>query len=172
MMATPWQGVALVVLRTLVGWHFLYEGYYKLMLPAWSSSGAPLPAWSAGGYLRAATGPLAPAFHALAASSLAGWIDVAVPIALVLVGLSLVLGLFTTRGCQGAVLLLTLFYLSAIPLDGVPRPGAEGTYLMVNKTLVELAAALVLLASRTGSIAGLDLLRQRPAPVAQRKVSA
>jgi thiosulfate dehydrogenase [quinone] large subunit len=171
MRATPWQGVALIVLRTLLGWHFLYEGYYKLVLPAWSTGGAPLPVWSAGGYLRAATGPLAPAFHALAASSLAGWIDVAVPIALVLVGLSLVLGLFTTRGCQGAVLLLALFYLAAIPIDGVPRPGAEGTYLLVNKTLVELGAALVLLTSRTGEIAGLDLLRQRPVP-RQRNVSA
>lgn len=162
MIAARGQGVALVVLRTLLGWHFLYEGYYKLVLPAWSTSGAPLPVWSAGGYLRAATGPLAPAFHALAASSLAGWIDLAVPIALVLVGLSLVLGLFTRRGCQGAVLLLALFYLAAIPLDGVPRPGAEGTYLLVNKTLVELAAALVLLTSRTEAIAGLDLLRDRP----------
>jgi thiosulfate dehydrogenase (quinone) large subunit len=172
MTATRWQGVALVVLRTLVGWHFLYEGYYKLVLPAWSTAGTPLPVWSAGGYLRAASGPLAPAFHALAASSLAGWIDMAVPMALVLVGLSLVLGLFTTRGCQGAVLLLALFYLAAIPLDGVPRPGAEGTYLLVNKTLVELAAACVLLTSRTGDIAGLDLLRRRPAPAAQRKVRA
>jgi thiosulfate dehydrogenase [quinone] large subunit len=169
MIATRWQGVALVVLRTLLGWHFLYEGYYKLVLPAWSSAGAPLPAWSAAGYLRAATGPLAPAFRALAAPSLAGWIDLAVPITLVLVGLSLVLGLFTRRGCQGAVVLLTLFYLAAIPLDGVPRPGAEGTYLLVNKTLVELAAALVLLTSRTETIAGLDLLRGRSVLGRQRR---
>jgi thiosulfate dehydrogenase (quinone) large subunit len=169
MIAARWQGVALVVLRTLLGWHFLYEGYYKLVLPAWSSAGTPLPVWSAGGYLRAATGPLAPAFHALAASSLAGWIDLAVPIALVLVGLSLVLGLFTRRGCQGAVLLLALFYLAAIPLDGVPRPGAEGTYLLVNKTLVELAAAVVLLTSRTETIAGLDLLRGRSVIARQRR---
>jgi hypothetical protein len=71
------------------------------------------------------------------------------------------LGLFTTRGCQGAILLLALFYVAAIPLDGVPQAGVEGTYLIVNKTLVELAAVVVLLTSRTGAIAGLDLLRQR-----------
>jgi thiosulfate dehydrogenase [quinone] large subunit len=165
-----WQGVALVVLRTLIGWHFLYEGYYKLALPAWSPAGAPLGAWSAAGYLRASSGPFAPLFHALAGSGAARWIDVAIPIALVVVGLSLVLGLFTTRGCQGAALLLALFYLAAIPLDGVPHPGAEGTYLIVNKTLVELAAVLVVLASGTGAIAGLDLWRQRT--VAQRKVNA
>ena len=183
MTAGRWHGIALVVLRTLIGWHFLYEGYFKLALPAWSTAGAPLPVWSAGGYLRAATGPLAPAFHALAASSLAPWIDMAIPIALVLIGLSLVLGLFTTRGCQAAVLLLASFYLAAIPLDGVPRPGAEGTYLLVNKTLVELAAACVVLTGRTEGIAGLDLLRRRsasgrttgagqPALAAQRNVSA
>jgi thiosulfate dehydrogenase [quinone] large subunit len=156
-----WHGVGLVVLRTLIGWHFLYEGYYKLVLPAWSTAGAPLPAWSAGGYLRAATGPLAPAFQALAASGLAPWIDLAIPIALVLIGVSLVLGLFTRVGCGGAVLLLASFYLAAIPLEGVPRPGAEGTYLLVNKTLVELAAAFVVLTGRTETIAGLDLLRRR-----------
>lgn len=172
MTATRGHGIALVALRTLIGWHFLYEGYYKLVLPAWSTAGAPLPAWSAGGYLRGATGPLAPAFQALAASTLAGWIDMAIPIALVLVGLSLVLGFFTTRGCQGAALLLTLFYLAAIPLDGAPRPGAEGTYLIVSKTLIELAAVIVLLTARTGSIAGLDLLWPRPRPAAQPNVSA
>jgi thiosulfate dehydrogenase [quinone] large subunit len=172
MTTTPWLGIALVVLRTLIGWHFLYEGYYKLVLPAWSTTGAPLPAWSAAGYLRGATGPFASSFHGLAASSLSAWIDLAIPIALVLVGLSLVLGLFTTRGCQGAALLLTLFYLAAIPLDGVPRPNAEGTYLIVNKTLIELAAVLVVLAARTGAIAGLDLLRPRTRAVAQANVSA
>ena len=162
-MTARWHGLALVALRTLIGWHFLYEGYYKLVLPAWSTAGTPLPAWSAGGYLRAASGPFAPAFHALAASSLAGWIDLAVPIALVLIGLSLVLGLFTTRGLQGATALLALFYVAAIPLGGVPQPGAEGSYLIVNKTLIELAAVLVLLSARTGAIAGLDLLWARPA---------
>jgi thiosulfate dehydrogenase [quinone] large subunit len=161
MRPSRWQGLALVVLRTLIGWHFLYEGYYKLALPGWSPAGTPLPAWSAAGYLHASTGPLAPAFQALAASSLAAWIDLAIPIALVLIGLSLMLGLFTRAGCLGAVLLLALFYLAAIPLDGVPRPGAEGTYLLVNKTSIELAAAVVLLTSHTGAIAGLDLLRRR-----------
>ena len=34
----------LVVLRTLVGWHFLYEGYTKLLYPAWGQNGAPVRA--------------------------------------------------------------------------------------------------------------------------------
>jgi uncharacterized membrane protein YphA (DoxX/SURF4 family) len=87
----------------------------------------------------------------------------------VLVGLALVLGLLTRAGCIGAIVLLTVFYLARIPLDGVPQPGAEGTYLLVDKTLIELGGALVLLTGGTGAIAGLDLLRRRTAP--QRKTS-
>jgi len=30
---TTFQSISLVVLRTLIGWHFLYEAYYKLNLP-------------------------------------------------------------------------------------------------------------------------------------------
>ena len=37
---TSAQQVGLVLLRTLVGWHFLYEGYFKLWRPAWSRTGA------------------------------------------------------------------------------------------------------------------------------------
>jgi thiosulfate dehydrogenase [quinone] large subunit len=159
--ASRWQAAALVLLRTLMGWHFLYEGYYKLALPGWSSAGAPLPAWSAAGYLRGATGPLAGLYHALAASMSLAWIDTAVPLLLVAVGLSLILGLFTQAGAFLALVLLTLFYAAMIPLNGSPAAGAEGSYLIVNKTLVEWAAALVVLTSRTGRIAGLDVLRFR-----------
>jgi thiosulfate dehydrogenase [quinone] large subunit len=152
------QAVSLVLLRTLIGWHFLYEGYYKLALPAWSASGQPLGHWSAAGYLRAATGPLAGAFHSVAASRLVPWVDVIVPVALALVGLSLTLGLFTRLGCWGAMALLTLFYVAAIPTSGAPVTGQEGTYLLVSKNLIELVAMMVVLTCHTERIAGLDLL--------------
>ena len=155
------EAVALVLLRTLIGWHFLYEGYYKLVSPGWTRAGAPVAAWSASGYLKAATGPMAGAFHALAQSSMAGWVDHAVPIGLVLVGLSLMLGLLTQVGLWGALAFLTLFYVSAIPTEGIPKPWNEGTYLIVSKNLIEWAAVLVLIACRTGDIAGIDILRRR-----------
>lgn len=157
------QRTALVVLRTLVGWHFLYEGYYKLMLPGWTRSGQVVGHWSAASYLKASTGPFAGLFHSLAGSGVAHWIDVVIPFALVLVGLSLMLGLFTQAGCLGALGLLTAFYLSAVPTLGVPQPGSEGSYLIVSKNLVEWAAVLGLYAFRTGHIAGLDLLFDRRA---------
>jgi thiosulfate dehydrogenase [quinone] large subunit len=155
------KSFALVTLRTLIGWHFAYEGYYKLMLPAWSRDGGRLAPFSAEGYLRGATGPLAGLFHSMAAHpSLVHATDIAVPLGLLLVGLSLMLGLFTQLGCAGALAFLTLFYASQPPLSGTPQPGAEGSYLIVNKNLIEFAAVLVVMAFRTGAIAGLDSLRQ------------
>jgi thiosulfate dehydrogenase [quinone] large subunit len=150
------QQVSLVVLRTLIGWHFLYEGYVKLLRPAWGADGLPLAPWSSAGYLRGATGPLASLFNALGTSSWVSTLDVVIPIALILVGVSLILGLLTQVGCIGAMALLTTFYLSAIPTTGLSEPRLEGTYLLVNKNLIELAAVAVVFAFRTGRIAGLD----------------
>jgi len=62
---------------------------------------------------------------------------------------------------DGALLLLSLFYLLYVPTLGVPQPNSEGTYLIVNKTLIEAIAVIVLLAFDTGRIAGLDLLWRR-----------
>jgi thiosulfate dehydrogenase (quinone) large subunit len=152
------QQTALVVLRTLIGWHFLYEGYYKLLLPGWSSAGVPLQPWTSTGYLKAASGPLGGLFQWMIDKGWIGWMDTTVKLSLLLIGLSLILGLFTRAGCWGALFFLTLFYLLSVPLSGAPQPGNEGTYLIVNKTLVEVAAVFALLVFNTGALAGLDLL--------------
>jgi thiosulfate dehydrogenase (quinone) large subunit len=154
---SPLQHTSLVLLRTLVGWHFLYEGYTKLLHPAWSLAGAPLSPWSSAAYLKAATGPLAPLFHWLAEVSWIGSLDLAVAVALTAVGVSLMLGLCTQSGCGAALVLLGSFYLASVPTGGIDAR-AEGTYLLVNKNLVEACAVIVLLAFRTGSIAGMDRL--------------
>jgi thiosulfate dehydrogenase [quinone] large subunit len=155
------QEVTLVLLRTLIGWHFLYEGLVKILWPAWSRDGVPLGQWSAAGYLRVAQGPFAPVFHALADSRWLPWINLVMTWALVAVGLCLILGLFTQAAGWGALALMTLFYVSWLPTRGVMEPGAEGNYLFVNKNLIEWMAIAVLLAFRTGRIAGLDLLLSR-----------
>jgi thiosulfate dehydrogenase [quinone] large subunit len=168
--------LALVLLRTLIGWHFAYEGYYKLAAPAWAPGGGRIGAFSAEGYVRSATGPLAGAFHAIAAHpSLMHATDIIVPAGLLLVGLSLMLGLFTQLGCAGAAMFLALFYASQPPLTGMPQTGAEGAYLLVNKNLIELAAVLTVMAFRTGAIAGLDCLwasSRRGTPLAVAEVNA
>ena len=158
----PLQQAALIFLRTVIGWHFLYEAYYKIWSPAWSpSSGTPLPRWTSAGYLKGASGPLAGLFQRMVDAGWTPWLDRSVKIALLLIGLSLILGLFTRIGAVGALFFLSLFYLLYLPLTGVPQPGNEGTYLIVNKTLIEAAAVFVLLVFDTGAIAGLDLLLRR-----------
>ena len=158
------QQTALVVLRTLVGWHFLYEGFVKLLGPAWSRDGMPLSRFSSVGYLRSSTGPFADLFRGLADVSWLPWLDLLMAWSLLLVGLGLILGLFTQLACAGALALLALFYVSWLPTRGVYEPGAEGNYLLVNKNLVEAAGVAVVLVFKTGRIAGLDLLRGRARP--------
>jgi len=155
------QQFALVTLRTLIGWHFLYEAYYKITAPAWSPAGGPLARWTSEGYLKGASGPLAGLFQRLIAGGWTTWMDRTVKVALLLIGLSLLLGLFTRIGAWAALFFLGLFYLLYVPTMGVPQPNAEGTYLIVNKTLIEAAAVVVLLVFNTGRIAGLDLLLSR-----------
>lgn len=167
------QQALLILLRTLIGWHFLYEGYVKLLHPAWSRNGAPLERFSSIGYLRNASGPFGDLFRTLADPAWAPWLDKGVAVALLVAGLLLILGLFTQIGGVVALGLLAMFYLSAVPLRGIPEPRAEGTYLIVNKNLIEAAAVAVLLAFRTGRIAGLDCLRRRArrAPVDTRQAA-
>lgn len=121
----------------------------------------PLSRFSSAGYLRASSGPLAALFRGFADASWLPWLDLLVATSLLLVGLGLMLGLFTQLACFGAFVLLVLFYLSWLPTRGVHEPGAEGSYLLVNKNLIEAAAVAVVFLFRTGRIAGLDLWRAR-----------
>jgi thiosulfate dehydrogenase [quinone] large subunit len=155
------QQFALVALRTVIGWHFLYEAYYKISSPAWSAVGGPLPPWTSAGYLRGATGPFARLFQWMVNAGWTPWIDRSVKVGLLLIGLSLLLGLFTRIGAAAGFVLLSLFYLLYIPTLGVPQPNNEGVYLIVNKTLIEAVAVAVLLVFDTGRMAGLDMLLRR-----------
>lgn len=140
--------VAITVMRVIVGWHFLYEGLAKLTAPA----------WSAAGYLKQARGPFADVFRGLAADPdrLAN-ADLITMWGLTLVGLFLILGLFTRLACLAGMAFLLLFYFATPPFVGyfysIPT---EGSYLIVNKNLVELCALLVILVTGSGRFAGLD----------------
>ena len=75
------------------------------------------------------------------------------------IGLGLVLGCFTRLASAAGILVILLFYLCNPPFVGyfysVPT---EGSYLIVNKNLVELAALVVVLVTGSGRVAGLDRL--------------
>jgi thiosulfate dehydrogenase [quinone] large subunit len=57
------------------------------------------------------------------------------------------------------MLLILMFYLAAPPFVGYFYTApSEGSYLIVNKNLVELAALAVVLLTGSGRVAGLDRL--------------
>jgi thiosulfate dehydrogenase [quinone] large subunit len=139
----------LVALRMLIGWHFLYEGIVKL----WN------PNWSAGGYLVDSAGIFKGLFLWMAGNpSILKIVDVLNVWGLILIGLGLILGLFTRWAVIGGIILLAFYYLSHPALINVNYAlPSEGSYLFVNKNLIELVALAVLLVFPTGHLVGLDL---------------
>jgi thiosulfate dehydrogenase [quinone] large subunit len=76
---------------------------------------------------------------------------------LTLIGLGLMLGLLTRTATVAGMVLLALYYVAAPPFVGYAYGmPTEGSYLIVNKVLIELAALAVLLAYPTGRSFGLD----------------
>jgi thiosulfate dehydrogenase (quinone) large subunit len=152
------QITALVLLRVLIGWHFLYEGLSKLTTPGWSASG----------YLSQSRGPFAGVFKWMAADpSVLANVNLLNKWGLTAIGLGLILGCFTRAAAASGLVVILLFYLCNPPFVGyyysIP---AEGSYLVVNKNLVEAAALAVVLVTGSGRAAGLDriihgLLRRR-----------
>jgi thiosulfate dehydrogenase [quinone] large subunit len=151
--------IAITVLRVLVGWHFLYEGLAKLTSPT----------WSAAGYLKQARGPFADQFRWIASQPhLLENADLITMWGLTIVGALLMLGLFTRLASLAGIGFVLMFYFATPPFVGyfysIP---SEGSYLIVNKNLVEICALAVIFATRSGHFAGLDrivhgLIARRP----------
>ena len=71
----------------------------------------------------------------------------------------MVVGLFSQLASLGGAGLLAMFYFSLPPWPGLPPvPGTEGSYLIVNKNLIEMIACLALATMPTGAWGGLDAL--------------
>lgn len=151
----------LVLLRMVIGWHFLYEGLTKLLYPGWTSSG----------YLKGSSGPMAGLFQWLAAqSTLIAGIDFLNVWGLLAIGLALMAGVAVRPAAWCGIGLLTLYYLAYPPFFTPFSVGAaEGAYLIVNKNLVELFALSVVIAF-PGSHCGLEhWLRSRPVGANQQR---
>ena len=150
----PWtpsakfQSGAMVALRLLIGWHFLYEGLAKLFNPYWTSAG----------YLAESQWLFKGVFLAIAASPGAVTVvDYLNVWGQILIGVGLMLGLFTRWSAIAGIVLLAFYYLAMPPFVGYTYAmPTEGSYLVVNKILIELAALLVVLAYPTEQAFGLD----------------
>ena len=144
---------SVALMRILIGWHFLFEGIIKLYNPNWTSFG----------YLASAQGPLKDIFVSLANPSIIGTVDVLNMTALIVVGLTLVLGIFEKLGAFIGIGLLAMYYLAHPPFPGLPEINVEGNYWFVNKNLIELAALLVIYQLPTSQLFGLTRILKKKA---------
>lgn len=134
----------------LIGWHFLYEGFVKVLNPNWT---AKL-------FLLDSQGMFKSWFFWMAnTEGVLQTVDFLNQWGLVLIGLSLMLGLFSRIAAVAGVLVLALFYISHPPLIGVEYMlPSEGSYLIVNKNLIEMCMLIVLVLIPTSQYIGLDRL--------------
>ena len=144
------QKFVLIVLRLLIGWHLLYEGISKLLMPYWSSVGFLKESkWIFSGFSN----------WVISNADVLRVVDFLNAWGLVAIGVGLILGLFTRVAAISGTFLLLLYYLSNPPLIGLEYSiPSEGSYLVVSKTLIEAAALFVLAVFPAGSFAGLDSL--------------
>lgn len=139
---------SLVILRLLIGWHFLYEGLSKLINPDWSSVG----------FLLDSQGSFSELFISLASNpALLKLVDFLNVWGLIAVGLGLILGVLSRYAIAGGIALLLLYYFSHPPMVGLKFSApSEGSYLWVNKNLIEIFALWVLFMFPSSKIIGLD----------------
>jgi thiosulfate dehydrogenase (quinone) large subunit len=142
--------VLLVALRVAIGWHFMYEGIAKLLQENWTAYSFLIDSRGifSGFFRNLANNPTALAIT----DQMNMW-------GLTLIGFALILGIFSRYAKIGGIILLLFYYLAQPPLmmAEYTLPG-EGSYLWVNKNLIEMLALAVLFVFPTGHIIGIDRL--------------
>ena len=154
---TKAQMTWLMMLRLFIGWHFMYEGLVKIMNPKWTS----LP------YLLDSKGPAASFFIKLTQDdSLMTTINFLNEWALLLIGLGLTLGCLYRLSSVGGMILLALYTLSHPYFVGASyMMPFEGSYLWIDKNLVEFAALGLMCVFPTSQIIGFDRVLGRVCPI-------
>ncbi len=150
---TTFQLTTLVLLRVLMGWHILYEGIAKLLMPNWTSASFLKESqWILSGFSN----------WIMSNDGVLQVVDFLNTWGLIAIGLGLILGLFTRLSAFAGAFLLFVYFLNNPPLMGLDYSlPSEGNYLIVSKTLIEAIALLVLGALPTGSAFGLDIFISR-----------
>jgi thiosulfate dehydrogenase (quinone) large subunit len=140
--------IALVLLRLAIGWHFFFEGMVKVLNPHWTSKAYLL---DSGGFAKGI-------FEWIAHNPTALFItDFMNAWGLSLIGLSLLTGLFSRYAALAGMFLLALYYLSHPAFPGIQYLfPTDGSYFIINKTLIELFALYVVFALPTSHIIGLE----------------
>ena len=138
----------LVLLRLVIGWHFFYEGMVKVLNPSWTAKAYLL---DSGGFAK-------PFFTWIANNpGLLAINDVINAWILSLIGFFLLLGYLVRPAALAGMALLALYYLSHPPFPGIEYLfPTDGSYFIINKTLIELVALGVVFSFPTAHIFGLE----------------
>lgn len=147
----------LMLLRLFIGWHFMYEGMVKILNPKWTS----LP------YLLDSKGIFSSFFIQMTQDdSLMILVNFVNEWALLLVGLGLTLGCLFRLSAVGGMILLAMYTLSHPSFVGASyMMPFEGSYLWIDKNMVELVGLGVLCVFPTSQIIGFDRVLGRNCPI-------
>jgi uncharacterized membrane protein YphA (DoxX/SURF4 family) len=149
-MKTKLFNVMLLALRLVIGWHFLYEGVSKIFTPGWTSK------YYLEGSLWIGKGFFAWIANTPALLSIA---DVMNVWGLTLIGLALILGVFTRWAAIGGAAMLLMYIVAYPPIAGYTFGGiVEGSYLWINKNTIELVMLILLAAVDRKELWGIDRL--------------
>jgi thiosulfate dehydrogenase (quinone) large subunit len=151
---TKSQLASLLVLRFLAGWHILYEGTAKALNPQWSSLS----------YLQESQGILSGFSEWIISNpGVLAVVDFLNVYGLIAIGLGLITGLFFKVAAIAGAILIFVYYLNSPPLIGIEYVlPSEGHNLIINRTLIEAVALVVLALFSTSKIFGLDALISNP----------
>lgn len=128
-----WKKILLTFVRMAIGWHFLYEGIAKLLIPKWTSFS----------YLANSSGPLSGLYHWMASTpAVLKTVDILNVFGLLLIGAALFIGLYSRIAAVFGALLLTLYYFAYPPFGDSLFSVSEGHLFIIDKIFIE---ALVLL---------------------------
>ena len=123
-----WKKLFFTILRMAIGWHFLFEGVSKLVIPNWTSYS----------YLANATGPFSWFYQMMVSSpEILKVIDILNIYGLILIGLGLFIGMFSRLAALAGTILLTLYYFAYPPFGASLFSVGEGHLFIVDKIFIE-----------------------------------
>lgn len=134
---SQYAATAVVSLRLIMGWLFLYSGITKVLDPEWTASGYLLHGVPEGN-------PFAGVWTVLAGMPL---VDILFQFGLTLVGLGLILGAFTRWNAFWGSVMMLLIWASSLPLENG---------IVVDDHIVYIVVLFGLSAMGAGRVAGLD----------------
>ena len=121
------------------------------------------PAWTARPFLEGSRWIFGDLFRWMISGNTGMWIiDALNAYGLTIIGIALILGIFTRVALWSGVILLTTYYLAYPPFGGFSYGApSEGSYLFVNKNLIELITMILLSLAGSERFYSLDMLRKK-----------